>query len=796
MVHARRNRGCGVTIPPSTPPELPRRPAPPAREATRVTASPIEIAPGTQIIGTYEIVAHLNTGGMGEVYRGINIHTEEPVAIKIVLPALAHDKKILSLFQKEATVLSRLAHDAIVRYHVFTIDPGIARPCLVMEYVDGASLADRLETGPMPVDQVAILLRRVASGLGAAHRAGVVHRDLSPDNIILTGDDVEHAKIIDFGIAKSAAAGKGTLIGGQFAGKYGYVAPEQLGLYKGEVTAAADIYSLGLVIAAVAQGRVVDMGDNPADAVRTRMSLPDLETVPEVLRPVVARMLQPDPAARPADMAAVLALLDAALAGQPLPPLPGAVADAVPAAGGSVPPVASAPPSAPASVPPSAPPGGDTGRSMAPAPLPPFAAAPTPAGSAPPQSTPPAAAPALSAPPERRRQVADPTVIVPTLPPLPDGDSGPRVSLPPDMGRGPGPSAQDADSPFGPAPTAPRPAAFPEPVAKRKRGGGGLVLGLVLLLAAGGGGAWFAGLIPGVPVPGAPDGPEVAAVTPLPDPRPDPEPQPEPGPEPEPEPQPEPTPEPVPEPAPQPEPAPEPEPAPAPEPQPDPAPPPLDAVAARLDWLRVYDLGSDCAFIRVLSASESRLELEAFGDDVALFERFYADFQAEHGLAPDLGVRLVRPAQCSVLGFVGAQYATTNPGPRLPAPTLTLDRDVIRPGDTVTGSLGRLGDQPIWFALIDQNGILQDITSRVRRDGDGTAIFSLSVGQVTDAEADRSRPLLLVALASDAPLEIVQAIPEGSGVQADGFWGFITDEVAARDLRISTTLGYMRLDTE
>ncbi|PKN43875.1 MAG: serine/threonine protein kinase, partial [Deltaproteobacteria bacterium HGW-Deltaproteobacteria-17] len=148
----------------------------------------------------YRLIKLLGEGGMGEVYRGVNIHNGEAVAIKIVLPALAHDEKILSLFQKESTVLRRISHDAIVRYEVFTIDPEIARPCLVMEYVEGVPLGDRMESDPLSEAEVMTLLRRLADGLEVAHRAGVVHRDLSPDNVILREGRVENAKIIDFGI--------------------------------------------------------------------------------------------------------------------------------------------------------------------------------------------------------------------------------------------------------------------------------------------------------------------------------------------------------------------------------------------------------------------------------------------------------------------------------------------------------------------------------------------------------------------------------------------------------------------
>lgn len=286
--------------PPSSPPPGPG----PERSITSVVTT------GTRIIGTYEIEKLINSGGMGEVYRGVNIHNGEPVAIKIVLAALAHDPKIVALFQKEATVLGRLAHEAIVRYHVFTNDPAIGRPCMVMEFVEGTSMSDRIEQGSMPVEDVRILFRRVASGLDKAHRAGVVHRDLSPDNVILEGGAVEHAKLIDFGIAKSSSIGGGTLLQGQFAGKFNWVSPEQLGAFGGGVDGRSDIYSLALLIAAASRGKVVDMGASIVDAVGRRASVPDLAGVDPALMPLLNWMLQPDPAYRPDSMATVIAALD------------------------------------------------------------------------------------------------------------------------------------------------------------------------------------------------------------------------------------------------------------------------------------------------------------------------------------------------------------------------------------------------------------------------------------------------------------------------------------------------------
>lgn len=273
------------------------------RMITAVTA-------GTRIMGTYEIEHLISKGGMGEVYRGRNIHTGDPVAIKIVLPHLAQEEMIVALFQKEAKVLGRLQHDAIVRYHVFTNDPEIGRPSLIMEFVEGTSMNDRMKQGPMSEEEVRVLLRRLASGLEKAHNVGVIHRDLSPDNVILEDGIVAHAKIIDFGIAKSSMKGDKTLLQGQFAGKFSFVAPEQLGAFGGEIDGRTDIYSLALMMVAACQGRVLNMGKSIVEAVRARNAVPDLSAIYPELRPLLEHMLEPNPANRPASMAAVIQLID------------------------------------------------------------------------------------------------------------------------------------------------------------------------------------------------------------------------------------------------------------------------------------------------------------------------------------------------------------------------------------------------------------------------------------------------------------------------------------------------------
>ena len=265
----------------------------------------LRVSAGTRLNGIYEIERQIGAGGMGEVYKGHAIQTGDPVAIKMMLGELVENESALALFRKEAAALHYLQHDAIVRYYVFTVEPVLQRPYLAMEFVDGRSLHDILQEGPLPFEAVRSLMQRVASGLQAAHDRGIIHRDVSPDNIIIPDGDVRRAKIIDFGIARSTHLGQATVIGSGFAGKYNYVSPEQLGLFGAEVTAKSDIYSLGLVLYEALTGRAIDMGGSQVDIVEKRRRVPDLGAIDMRFRPLLERMLRPNPKDRPESMTAV-----------------------------------------------------------------------------------------------------------------------------------------------------------------------------------------------------------------------------------------------------------------------------------------------------------------------------------------------------------------------------------------------------------------------------------------------------------------------------------------------------------
>lgn len=276
-------------------------------EKTRIAPARQRIAAGTRLNDIYEIERLVAVGGMGEVYKGHAIQTGDAVAIKTIRPDLAENEAAIALFRKEASALHELYHEAIVRYFVFSRDPVLDLTYLAMEFVDGQALSERVKAGPLGFAEVDLLRRRVAAGLAAAHELGIIHRDLSPDNVILPGGNLARAKIIDFGIARSTKLGEATVIGSGFAGKYNYVSPEQLGLHGGDVGPKSDIYSLGLVLAEALLGRPLDMGGSQSEIVEKRRAVPDLAGIDARMRPLITRMLQPRPEDRPASMAEVAA---------------------------------------------------------------------------------------------------------------------------------------------------------------------------------------------------------------------------------------------------------------------------------------------------------------------------------------------------------------------------------------------------------------------------------------------------------------------------------------------------------
>ena len=293
---------------------------PPSARAPSAPAEPpaYGIPPGTLLVNTYEVERLLGGGGMGEVYLARHTGLGTQHAVKVIRPSMAVNRQVMDLFYREAKVLRGVRHDAVVSYDGFVRDAE-GRDYLVMEYVDGPSLAERLRQGPLPLDEVLTLRDRLAAGLAEAHRRGAVHRDISPDNVVLPGNRVAAAKLIDFGLSKLTDPGEESIIGSDFAGKLRFASPEQFGLFGGVVDGRSDIYSLGLILAAAALGRPLDLGTTFEAAVRNRQTVPDLSQVPPAMRPWLTAMLEPDPARRPADLDALLARWPTATRVGPLP---------------------------------------------------------------------------------------------------------------------------------------------------------------------------------------------------------------------------------------------------------------------------------------------------------------------------------------------------------------------------------------------------------------------------------------------------------------------------------------------
>ena len=241
-------------------------------------------------LGRYRLDRTLGSGGMAIVYLAHDRELGRAVAVKLLADNLSHDPSFRDRFLREAQLAAPLSHPNVVRVYDSGQDAD-GRPFIVMEYVEGGSLAEALaRDGALSPARVIAVARDCCSGLACAHAAGLVHRDLKPQNLLLDGDG--RVKIADFGIARTLDGTSLTLTG-SVLGTAGYLAAEQAG---GEqVTAAADIYGLGVTLHQLATGTMPEPDASPP--------------LPDPLRGVVARCLDPDPARRPT-AEALSAMLD------------------------------------------------------------------------------------------------------------------------------------------------------------------------------------------------------------------------------------------------------------------------------------------------------------------------------------------------------------------------------------------------------------------------------------------------------------------------------------------------------
>jgi eukaryotic-like serine/threonine-protein kinase len=200
------------------------------------------MTPGTKL-GPYEILSQIGAGGMGEVYRARDPKLGRDVAIKVLPEAFARDADRMARFQREAKVLARLDHPNIAS--IYGLEDSDGTRALVMQLVEGPTLADRIKQGPIPVDEAIRIARQISDALEYAHECGIVHRDLKPANVKVTADDT--VKILDFGLAKAleedAACGHGCTPGRKFNSShlpwhFGYAStPDESGSRKCDVIA-------------------------------------------------------------------------------------------------------------------------------------------------------------------------------------------------------------------------------------------------------------------------------------------------------------------------------------------------------------------------------------------------------------------------------------------------------------------------------------------------------------------------------------------------------------------------------
>jgi serine/threonine-protein kinase len=311
----------------------------------------MSLTPGTKL-GPYEILEPLGAGGMGEVYRGRDPRLNREVAIKVLPAALAGDSARMARLHREAQVLASLSHPHIAA--LYGLEESGGQYALVMELVDGPTLAQRISAGRIPADEALAIVRQVGDALECAHDKGIVHRDLKPANIKLTGDG--QVKVLDFGLAKAfegeamsgvAAANSPTLTleatrAGMILGTAGYMSPEQA---RGKpVDKRADIWAFGVVLFEMLAGRNMFEGESVSDTLAAVLRA-DIEwailpaDTPPPVRRLLERCLERDPKRRLRDVGDAWFLLEAPAAPTPAPQrrawawLPWAVA-AVIAAGG------------------------------------------------------------------------------------------------------------------------------------------------------------------------------------------------------------------------------------------------------------------------------------------------------------------------------------------------------------------------------------------------------------------------------------------------------------------------------
>jgi len=273
----------------------------------------VSLAPGTRF-GPFEIVSLLGSGGMGEVYRATDTRLRRQVALKVLPSSLGEDADRLARFLREAELLGSLNHPHVAQLYGLEENSGPDRArALVMELVEGPTLADRLAGGPLPPDEAVSIALQIAEALELAHAQGIVHRDLKPANIKVRADGT--VKVLDFGLAKaldSAGSGETASVSlsptmtspamtraGIILGTAAYMSPEQA---KGHVVdRRADVWAFGVVLWEMLTGRALFARDSmPETLAAVLKEEPAMGCSPRGAAPAVATVPAEGRAAAPA----------------------------------------------------------------------------------------------------------------------------------------------------------------------------------------------------------------------------------------------------------------------------------------------------------------------------------------------------------------------------------------------------------------------------------------------------------------------------------------------------------------
>jgi len=303
---------CGNCAEPLHPAE--EAPAPPTKT---LQATPIELKTGAIFAGRFEVIEELGRGGMGKVYKVLDKEVNEKIALKLLKPEIAADEKTIERFRNELKFARKIGHPNVCR--MYDLNREGDTHYITMELVSGEDLKSTItRIGQLPTGKSISIAKQVCAGLAEAHRLGVVHRDLKPQNIML--DKEGNSRIMDFGIARSLKA-KGITAAGVMIGTPEYMSPEQVEVK--DVDQRSDIYSLGVILYEMVTGRLPFEGETSiAIAMKHKSEAPQdpgkLNTqIPEELSRVILRCLEKDKEKRYQSAGEVRAELDAIEKGMP-----------------------------------------------------------------------------------------------------------------------------------------------------------------------------------------------------------------------------------------------------------------------------------------------------------------------------------------------------------------------------------------------------------------------------------------------------------------------------------------------